>query len=79
MAPAIGRIGQGAATAALSLFQRPHQFLARPLAHLAQACNIDLHVVHIAGENNPADDYTICSGFKRWNDNDLATLVKPIA
>jgi hypothetical protein len=28
----------------------------------------------IPGAENPADSFTVVSGFKRWNDNDLTAL-----
>ena len=40
----------------------------------AQRLNVVLTVEHIPGVDNPADAYTICHGFKRWQDNDLAAL-----
>lgn len=44
------------------------------LADAARRCNVVLEVTHIAGADNPADQYTVCSGFRRWQDSDLALL-----
>jgi hypothetical protein len=49
---------------------------ARSLGEMAQKLGILLHVEHIAGVDNPADQYTVCSGFKRWQDTDLSSLVE---
>lgn len=48
---------------------------ARPLGEMAQRLGVVLTVEHIAGVSNPADQYTVASGFKKWQDNDLTALV----
>ena len=50
---------------------------ARPLGELAQRYGIVLNIQHISGVSNPADKYTVCSGFKKWQDADLLALVDP--
>lgn len=47
---------------------------ARVLGEFAQRMGIILKVEHIPGASNPADQYTVCSGFKNWRDNDLRSL-----
>lgn len=51
---------------------------AKALSSLAKRHNIALEVVHIAGEENPADFYSRTKGFKKWQDNDLKTLATKI-
>lgn len=48
---------------------------ARALGETAKRLGVKLHVEHIPGESNPADAYTICTGYKRWQDNDFDALV----
>ena len=52
---------------------------ARVLGELARRSGVVLNVEWISGARNPADAYTICSGFRRWQENDLAGLARPIA
>lgn len=49
---------------------------ARALGHFAQKMNVVLCVEHIRGTTNPADQYTVASGSKKWQDNDWNALVK---
>jgi hypothetical protein len=48
---------------------------ARALGEYAQKVNVELNVVHISGASNPADQYTVTGGAKRWQDNDWNALV----
>lgn len=48
---------------------------ARQLAEAARRCNVILTVEHVAGTSNPADRWTTASGYQKWSDCDLATLV----
>lgn len=41
---------------------------ARELGEAAERLGVRLRVEHIPGVENPADEYTICSGFLRWQD-----------
>jgi len=52
---------------------------ARALRQAAERLNVVLEVEHVAGATNPADKLTVCSGFKKWQDNDLRALAEPIA
>lgn len=49
---------------------------ARKLGEAARRLNVALTVEHIPGSENPADQYTVCSGLKKWSDNDLKALVQ---
>jgi hypothetical protein len=40
--------------------------------------NIDLALEWIPGTSNPADQFTTANGFKKWNDNDLASLAQAL-
>ena len=51
---------------------------ARPLGYLAQKLGIVLDVQWVPGTKNPADAFTICDGYKKWSDNDLAVLAVPV-
>jgi len=51
---------------------------ARVLGELAIKYNVDLHIEHIRGAGNPADYYSRARGFKKWQDNDLASLVSQV-
>ncbi len=42
---------------------------AKVLGFMAQKCGIFLKIEHVAGVDNPADEYTICSGYEKWSDN----------
>lgn len=44
------------------------------LTQLAKKYDIDLHVQWISGKDNPADEWTTASGYKKWSDNDLSLL-----
>ena len=48
---------------------------ARALGEMAQRHRIVLTVEHVPGVDNPADRYTVASGFQRWQDADLHGLV----
>lgn len=50
---------------------------ARELGLMAMKYNILLRVRHIPGRDNPADKYTVATGYRRWNENDLKLLAKP--
>lgn len=45
----------------------------------ARRFNVELNLEWIPGTSNPADEWTIASGFKKWNDNDLAALAHELA
>lgn len=45
-----------------------------PLTQLAKKHNIRLDVRWIPGKENPADKWTVSSGFKKWSDNDLTKI-----
>lgn len=47
---------------------------AKYLALAAKKAGICLDVQHVRGVDNPADAYTVCTGFKKWSDNDLTVL-----
>ena len=49
------------------------------LSLLAKKHNIELNVQWIPGKDNPADEYTVSSGFKKWSDNDLSAVANLIA
>lgn len=51
---------------------------ARALAYAAQRLGVVLNVNWIQGTENPADKFTTCAGFKKWQDTDLASLAKPV-
>lgn len=44
------------------------------LTQKSKKLNIDLVVEWVPGVENPADKYTVCSGFQKWQDNNLASL-----
>ena len=46
------------------------------LTQMARKYNIKLDVSWISGKENPADEWTIASGFKKWSDNDFKSLVE---
>jgi hypothetical protein len=48
------------------------------LSAMARKYDIDLSVEWIPGTENPADEWTVSQGFKKWSDNDLAALAEPI-
>ena len=45
----------------------------------ARRFNIALNCEWSPGTSNPADEWTTASGFKKWSDNDLAALARPIS
>ena len=47
---------------------------AKALAEAAHKAHVILTVEHIAGIDNPADEWTVAKGFKKWSDNDLKSL-----
>lgn len=49
------------------------------LASKASQANIDLVMEWIPGASNPADKWTVASGYKKWQETPLATLAQPIA
>jgi hypothetical protein len=51
---------------------------ARKLGEAAKRLGVDLLVEWVRGTENPADRFTVCSGFKRWQDNDLKALASEI-
>lgn len=44
----------------------------------ARRFGIDLDIQWISGASNPADRWTTASGFKKWSDNDLVALARPV-
>jgi hypothetical protein len=48
---------------------------ARALGEYAQQVNVVLNVVQVPGAENPADQYTVTSGFKKWRDNKWSVIV----
>lgn len=46
------------------------------LTILARKNNIQLFMNHIPGAINPADKFTVLTGYKKWQDNDLKSLVR---
>lgn len=44
----------------------------------AKRFGLILNVEWIPGTQNPADEWTVATGFKKWSDNDLASLAKEI-
>ncbi|MCG3206304.1 MAG: hypothetical protein KCHDKBKB_03038 [Elusimicrobia bacterium] len=48
------------------------------LAQAAKRMNLDLTMEWIRGTSNPADKWTTATGFKKWNDGDLASLITVI-
>lgn len=48
------------------------------LTQQARKNNIRLNVIWLPGVENPADKWTVASGYKRYQDNDFALLVKLI-
>lgn len=48
------------------------------LTQSAKKLNIILNVEWIPGRQNPADEWTTANGYKKWSDNNLADLAKPI-
>lgn len=45
------------------------------LKKLAQRYNVSLNTDWIPGKDNPADEYTTASGYKKWSDNSAADLI----
>ena len=50
---------------------------ATQLARKAVACGVHLVVEHVSSEQNKADQFTRKIGFKKWQNNDLVSLVTP--
>jgi len=48
------------------------------LTQQSKKLGVILDVQWIPGKKNPADVWTTASGYKKWNDNDLATLAIPV-
>lgn len=48
------------------------------LTRAANRLNVDLHLHWIPGKENPADEWTTASGYKKWQDNDLKALAVPL-
>lgn len=48
------------------------------LTYQAIKLKVDLHITWISGTKNPADSWTIESGYKKWQDNYLPSLARPI-
>lgn len=48
---------------------------ARALDEIAKRYNVLLNVEWISGGNNPADEFTICTGYQKWSETDLSQLV----
>ena len=48
------------------------------LTQISKKYDIDLNVEWIPGTDNPADKWTVSSGYKKWSDNDIASLAKPV-
>jgi hypothetical protein len=48
------------------------------LTQMARKYNIQLSVEWIPGSENPADKWTVASGYKKWSDNDLVSLAKAL-
>lgn len=44
----------------------------------ARRFGIDLDMQWISGVSNPADRWTTAGGYKKWSDNDLAALARPV-
>lgn len=47
------------------------------LTQAARKWNLKLNVQWIPGKKNPADEWTVAPGFKKWSDNDLTALCEP--
>lgn len=47
------------------------------LSSKARAANIELHVVWIAGTSNPADKWTVATGFKKYDIEEAASYATP--
>ncbi len=47
---------------------------AKIIAEDARRLNVALELEWIPGSTNPADKFTTCGGFKKWNDSNLAEL-----
>lgn len=44
----------------------------------AEKLGVALFVEHIPGTDNPADQYTVCDGYKKWQDTDLSALARAV-
>lgn len=47
---------------------------ARALADAAKKLGVLLTVEHVDGRSNPADQWTVTTGYKKWSDNDLVAI-----
>ena len=47
------------------------------LTQIARKNNIILNVEWVPGKENPADEWTTGTGYKKWSDNNLKELAKP--
>lgn len=50
---------------------------AKAIAEKAVAMRVSLTMEWVPGDQNPADKFTVCGGYMRWSDRNLADLVKP--
>lgn len=50
--------------------------MAARLIYEAEKANVLLDISWIPGSRNPADRYTVCRGYLRWDENDLAALAR---
>ncbi|WP_421977151.1 ArdC family protein [Roseivirga seohaensis] len=48
------------------------------LKRLADKYRIDLNTEWIPGKQNPADKWTVATGYKKWSDNNLRDLATPL-
>lgn len=48
------------------------------LTQLATRFGLVLDVQWIPGTDNPADEWTVASGYKKWSDNDLKSMATPV-
>jgi len=52
---------------------------AKELRRAAERADVVLAVEYVAGVDNPADAWTVCRSFQRWQDSHLPSLATPIA
>jgi hypothetical protein len=74
----------GASAIRLRLFVDAQSLISSPrksaaLASDARMFGIVLEMQWIPGKQNPADRYSRCQGFKRWDEQPLAPLARPVA
>lgn len=48
------------------------------LTQTARRHNIIISVQWVPGKNNPADKWTVASGYKKWSENNLAAIAQPL-